>query len=297
MSAVPSTLAELRTGNARPAVADLPAVRAGFNDLQGFELAQRGAKLLASSDLVPDTFRGNIANCVVALEMAQRIGASALMVMQNLDIVHGRPTWRAQFVIACVNQCGRFSALRYEWSGNEGKDDWGCRAWAVEKATGEKLRGPLVTVALAKSEGWYGKKGSKWQSIPELMLMYRAGSWFGRTYAPELTMGLQTAEEAHDIIDLAPDGSYSVSTEDLGKRAPAAPPPDAEDATPVAASPPAPAAPVTYAQVADTINKLDSPDGAAGVRALIAQVADEQHRVELGDLLAEKLDAMRAPKD
>ncbi|ANA32275.1 hypothetical protein [Ralstonia mannitolilytica] len=53
----------------------LPAVTMGFNSLQSFELMQRGAKLLTASDLVPQQFRGNLANCVIALNMANRIGA------------------------------------------------------------------------------------------------------------------------------------------------------------------------------------------------------------------------------
>ncbi|MGE0745258.1 MAG: hypothetical protein AB7K86_08425 [Rhodospirillales bacterium] len=292
MSAVPSTLAELRAGNRPPAIADMPPVRAGFNDMQGFELAQRGAKLLAASDLVPQAFKGNLANCVVALEMAQRIGASALMVMQNLDIVHGRPTWRAQFVIACVNQCGRFSALRYEWSGTEGNDDWGCRAWAVEKATGEKLRGPLVTIALAKSEGWHSKNGSKWKSIPELMLMYRAGSWFGRTYAPELTMGLQTSEEAHDIIDINADGSYTVTSDHLRSAAAVGPGADGAavvidgDTGEIKAGEAKPAAdgappPLTHAAVAGALEKATTIDALDDAATGIERVVVFEQRKEL----------------
>lgn len=210
-----ASLAQLRADT--PAIAAMPPVRAGFNDLPSFELAQRAAKLLAASTLVPQQYQGNLANCVVALEMAQRIGASALMVMQNMYIVHGRPAWSAQFVIACLNQSGRFSSLRYEWVGTEGKDDWGCRAWAVEKSTGERVVGPLITVRLAKTEGWFDKNGSKWKTMSQLMLMYRAGAWFGRTYAPELTMGLQTVEEARDVFDAtqADDGTFGVTLNDL----------------------------------------------------------------------------------
>jgi hypothetical protein len=187
-----------------------------LTDSQGFELAQRAAKLLAASQLVPKEYQGNLPNCVIALNMAQRVGADPLMIMQNLVIVHGRPTWSSQFLIATVNTCGRFSALRYEFFGQSGTDGWGCRAWAVEKATGEKLVGTDITIAIAKKEGWYGKNGSKWQSIPQQMLMYRAGSWWCRAYAPELSMGLQTADEAADIIELNPDGTVaSVTTETL----------------------------------------------------------------------------------
>ncbi len=174
----------------------------GFSSLQSFELAQRAAKLLSQSSLVPKEYQNNLPNCVIALNMASRMGADPLMVMQNLYIVHGRPAWSSQFLISTFNTSGRFSALRYEWVGEEGKDSWGCRAWAIEKATGEKLIGSTVTIDLAKKEGWYQKNGSKWQTMPEQMLMYRAAAWFIRAYAPELAMGMHTEEE---IIDITPD--------------------------------------------------------------------------------------------
>jgi len=174
----------------------------GFSSLQSFELAQRAAALLAKSSLVPKEYQNNLPNCVIALNMASRMGADPLMVMQNLYIVHGRPGWSSQFLISTFNTSGRFSALRYEWVGEEGKDSWGCRAWAIEKATEEKLTGSTVTIDLAKKEGWYQKNGSKWQTMPQQMLMYRAASWFIRAYAPELAMGMHTEEE---IIDVTPD--------------------------------------------------------------------------------------------
>lgn len=186
----------------------------GLTSTGGFELAQRAGKLLASSTLVPKEYQNNLSNCVIALNMAARVGADPLMVMQNLVIVHGRPTWSSQFLIATVNTCGRFTALRYEFFGEQGTDGWGCRAWAVEKSTGEKLIGTDVTIAIAKKEGWYGKNGSKWQSIPQQMLMYRAGSWWCRAYAPELSMGLHTQDEVQDYIDAErqQDGSYAVES-------------------------------------------------------------------------------------
>jgi hypothetical protein len=173
------------------------AVMPGFNSNASWELAQRIGKAFAASSLVPQQYSGNLANCIVALEMANRMGASPLMVMQNLYIVHGNPGWSSKFLIASFNQCGRFSALRYEWT----PDRTGCRAWAIEKATGERIDGPLVTLAMAKDEGWSTKSGSKWKTMPELMLMYRAAAFLIRTYAPEISMGLRTDDE---IIDMGP---------------------------------------------------------------------------------------------
>jgi hypothetical protein len=173
------------------------AVMPGFNSNNSWELAQRIGKAFASSTLVPNAYQGNLANCIVALEMANRMGASPLMVMQNLYIVHGNPGWSSKFLIASFNQSGKFSAMRYEW--NEARTE--CRAWATEKATGEKLVGPLVSVTMAKEEGWSTKSGSKWKTMPELMLMYRAAAFFVRTYAPEISMGLRTDDELIDTID------------------------------------------------------------------------------------------------
>jgi hypothetical protein len=129
--------------------------------------------------------------------MAQRIKASPLAVMQNLYIVHGKPAWSSQFLIACVNASGKFSPIRYAMSG-EGETR-SCTAWAVD-VTGEKLESPAVTIAMAKAEGWYSKSGSKWQTMPELMLRYRSATLFARLYCPELTMGIQTDDEVVDVV-------------------------------------------------------------------------------------------------
>lgn len=210
-----STIAALRPPQEK--TESLPAISVGLTTLQGFDLVQRAAKCLAASSLVPKDYQNNISNCVVALNMAARVGADPLMVMQNLVIVHGRPTWSSQFLIATVNSCGRFTALRYEFFGEPNTDTWGCRAWAIEKATGEKLVGTDVTIALTKAEGWYGKNGSKWKTMAQQMLMYRSGSWWTRAYAPELSMGLHTKEEMHDVWDAerAEDGTFTVNMNDL----------------------------------------------------------------------------------
>lgn len=247
----PTTLESVRSP--LPREANLPAVAPGFGSLQSFELMQRAANLLASSTLVPAAYRkviekldkfGNVkesrenpnalANAVVALNMAQRMGADPLMVMQNLYIVEGRPSWSSQWIIAAVNGCGRFSPLRFDikvlgaknvdyvetfWENNQRQKrtisvpitDKVCIAWAIEKETGERIESPAVSIEMAVKEGWYTKNGSKWQTMDEVMLRYRTASFFGKLYAPELLMGLTTVEEAADIVDVHDDGSYSVN--------------------------------------------------------------------------------------
>jgi len=164
-----------------------------------FEQAQRVAQALCSSDLVPTDYRGpgKVANCLIALDMATRLKANPLAIMQNLYVVHGRPSWSSTFIAGAVNTCGRFHPVQYVLLG-EG-DDYGCHCTAKVKGTDQQLDGPRVTISMAKKEGWFGRKGSKWQTMPELMLRYRAVTLFGRLYAPEILLGMNTEDEVVDM--------------------------------------------------------------------------------------------------
>jgi hypothetical protein len=166
-----------------------------------FEMLQRQAKMFASATLVPKEFQGNIANCAIGLNIAKRLGADPFMVLQNIDIIHGRPSFRATFLIAMVNAAGRFEPLQFKMDGTEGKPDRSCIAWTKSKADGATLEGPKITLEMAKAEGWSTKNGSKWLTMPELMLRYRAAAFFARLYAPDITLGMMTAEEAIDTTE------------------------------------------------------------------------------------------------
>jgi len=174
-----------------------------FGSIPMFEGGQRMAQLFAKSTMVPDTYKGNIADCLIALDMAARLGMNPIAIMQSMYVLHGRPAWSATFLIACINQSGLFSTpLRYEITGSG--DDLGCVAWVKDKS-GQRLDSTRITIGLAKAEGWYDRKDrqgnyiSKWRTIPEQMLRYRAASFFARAYCPELTMGMKTAEEVIDV--------------------------------------------------------------------------------------------------
>jgi len=186
-----------------------------FSSEDNLEAAKRMAMVFVDSDLAPAAYRGEkgVANTLIAMELAHRIGASPLMVMQNLHIVQGKPGWASSFLIATVNACGRFTPLRFQFQGEPETDAWGCRAVAVDKETGDECLGSLVTIKTAKDEGWHGKSGSKWKTIPEQMLMYRSAAFWTRVYAPEISLGLHTADEMVDMGD--GKAARSVGAQDL----------------------------------------------------------------------------------
>ncbi len=230
------------------ALAPVSQGQVGFNffDPVQFDTMQRVCKLFASSELVPDMYKATannpiekaMANCMIAIEIAQRIGASPLMVMQNMVPIYGKPSWSSKFLVATVNTCGRFKPLQYrftekgmlgmvdyveyekKWTTNaNGKGyykneaiakqfdgrkvmDIECVAFTTAKGSDEVLESSPVSIRLAIQEGWFTKNGSKWQTMTKQMLMYRAASFWTSAYAPELSMGMRTIEENQDIHDV-----------------------------------------------------------------------------------------------
>lgn len=212
-------------------------------DKDQFEMMQRVSMFFASSDLVPDMYRVSennprekaMANCMIALDMSQRIGANVLMVMQNLVIIYGRPSWSSKFLISTVNTCGRFEPLKFKFvnKGKVGKmvvteyekvweksasgksyqknvavqkefdgskiDNIECIAYTTAKGSDDVLESSPVSIKMAIEEGWFNKTGSKWKTMPQQMLMYRAASFWINVYAPELSMGMRTQEEIMDV--------------------------------------------------------------------------------------------------
>lgn len=183
---------------------NLPTTQVGkqiptiWNDSTMLEKAWKSAQFLAKTDIVPQTFK-KPENCLIALDISNRTGMQPLTVMQNLYVVQGKPSWSGQMCIALINGCGRFTPLEFTFVGEIGADSWGCYAHAKRLDNGKEYTSDIVTIGMAKKEGWYNKTGSKWQSMPVQMAMYRAGAFFGRVHCPDVLMGLPLADEMYDV--------------------------------------------------------------------------------------------------
>lgn len=263
---------EMQKANGGAMVVAQPQNQVGFNffDPEQFNTMQRVCKLFANSELVPDMYKVKyeqipvgadentinairfknqiaehkaVANCMIAIEIATRIGASPLMVMQNMTPIYGKPSWSSKFLIATVNTCGRFEPLQFKFTdkGMCGMVDYTdyvwdsasrtkkpvtkqfdgkkvmnieCVAYTTKKGSTDVLESSPVSIELAIQEGWYTKNGSKWQTMTKQMLMYRAASFWTSAYAPELSMGMRTVEEQQDIyVDYQDVTATEVETE------------------------------------------------------------------------------------
>lgn len=192
MNAVVATQDQLPAAQTQQAAPIIPSSPAEAHYL----LRRRQAVDYAKSSLVPDQYRNNPANVMIAMEIADRIGASHLAVMQQLYVVKGKPSFSSQFLIASVNASGRFTPIRFEIKGDDPKkDDYRVRAHATDLKTGDECKGTWITWDMVKGEKW----GDKWKTMPEQMFMYRAATFWARLYAPEKTMGMLSREEMEDM--------------------------------------------------------------------------------------------------
>ena len=171
-----------------------------YQTTESFEFAQRQAKSLCQSQLVPTQYQGQngLSNCLVALEMSKRMNLSPLTVMQNLNVIHGKPTWSAQFISSQIIGCGRFKNFDYIVTGKD--DSLSVQCQAIRLEDNKLVKGTAVSIKMAREEGWT-TKNKKYQSMPEIMLKARASTFFGRQYIPDLLLGVQTSEE---IVDIEP---------------------------------------------------------------------------------------------
>ncbi len=177
-----------------------------FANAESFNLATRMATALAQSTVVPKAYQGNVGNCMIAIEMASRINTSPMMVMQNLYIVNGNPAWSSQWIIAMINSSKRYKTeLQFEFGHDTADGGLSCKAWA-EDYSGHKVEGPKITMKMANEEGWATKSGSKWKTMPEVMIRYRAASFFGRMNCPDMIMGIYSQEEVLDMGAIPADG-------------------------------------------------------------------------------------------
>lgn len=227
-----------------------------FTTREAFQLATDMAVQLSRSSIIPNDYRDQLpkgnewvnnpdaaGNCFIVLELANRLRVSPLVVMQQVDVIYGRPSLRGTFMVALINSRDEFSpldfvctheaeiaalerqmkdvaeqlasavgdsvqalidkmtALRKQVATIRTADDYGYYCVATRLSDGRVCRGATIDWKMVKAEGWFTKKDSKWQSIPEQMFPYRAASFWGRQYASHITLGLHETDELRDALE------------------------------------------------------------------------------------------------
>jgi len=190
-----------------------------FGSTDNFTLAWQQAQALAKSNIIPANFQGKPENVLIAIEQSQRLNVSPFMVMQNLYVIQGRPSWSSKFLIAMINGSGKFDEeLHFDEKKDAKGKPYSCLAWTMKN--GRRVEGVTVDMEMASAEGWLNKTGSKWKTIPAIMLRYRAASFFASLNCPELTLGIYTKEEMEDnTFNNSPEDVYVQTEEEIAQNA------------------------------------------------------------------------------
>jgi hypothetical protein len=170
-----------------------------------FNLRQRQARMFALSPLVPEHLRKGspdqaIANCWIALTLAEAMGEVPLIVMQNIHVVNGKAGFASQYMIARANSSGVFKG-RIDWRIDRSDPaNLSVTAFAFLRETGQEVS-VTCDMKMAKAEQW--TKNPKYNTMPEIMLRYRSAAFLVRFYAPDVMLGYQTSEEVEDVVAAA----------------------------------------------------------------------------------------------
>ena len=284
---------------------------------QTFEQALTFSTYLADSDLVPKDFKGKPGNCLIAMQWGSELGLKPLQAMQNLAIINGRPSLWGDAVIALVRGSPLCESIIETDDGNT--------ATCKVKRRGEAEQMRTFSMEDAAAAGLKGKQGP-WAQYPKRMRQMRARAFALRDVFPDVLRGLPVAEE---LMDTPPEKDMGMADVVGAPPPPPAPPtwPDDKFATQLPrwskaiteglktadeivtlASSKGELTPeqeaairkvkkadtgeivMTFAQVADKLNKADTTDKLAVAGSLIDMVQDDGQRKELSDLYDARAD-------
>ena len=194
----PAEIAPMETAPAEVAPQEIAPVQSAYTSLANFTEVYKIGREMSKTQLVPQSYQNKPMDCAIAIDIANRMGLSPLTVMQNLWVVRGIPSWSGQACMSLIIASKRYKSVKPVYVGEQGKDDWGCYISAIDVSSGEEVKGTLVNIEMAKKEGWFTKAGSKWQTMPQQMLAYRAAAFFARVYCPSELMGFRVEGEVED---------------------------------------------------------------------------------------------------
>jgi hypothetical protein len=182
-----------------------------WENKDAFNQMLRASQMLSQTSIIPQNYQGKPQDCFVAIEMANRMGISPMVVMQNMYVVKGKPSWAGQACTMLINSCGKFRDVKHIYTGEKGTDKRGCYVEATRIYDNEIIQGVEVTMDMAKSEGW--TSNPKWRNMPELMLAYRASAFFARVHCPEALMGVHTEDEIYDAYERPKTTAFEIAEE------------------------------------------------------------------------------------
>lgn len=171
--------------------------------LSNFSDRWKIAEKLSKSSIIPKEFQGKPENILLCMGMSEKMGLDLITVVNNLQMVMGHQEWKGSFIPVLIEKTGKYTELEFNFVGKETDDTFGCYLEATRTRDGKRIKGTTITIAMAKQEGWYSRN-SKWKTMPQQLLIYRASTFFARAYCAAALNGISTEGETNDINNRQP---------------------------------------------------------------------------------------------
>ena len=171
------------------------ALGRGGVEFKSFDELWNWCSGVARSALIPDAYRSKPHDIMVAVQMGMEIGLRPMTALQNMAVVHGKPSLYGEIVMALIRQAGVMDeavfAEHYEYS----SDGQVQAAVSVMGRVGGSPRTERYTVEDAKQAGLWGS-GQGWKKYPKDMLLWKARHRNARALFSDVTHGLMPRELA-----------------------------------------------------------------------------------------------------
>ena len=185
-------------------------------DMAAMERLERIAELMASGKTtVPQHLRGSKGDCFAITLQSMQWGMNPFAVAQKTHLVNGALGYEAQLVAAVINNSGLVKdRFQFEWygpwekvigkfsihKGEKGEyrkpawtmaDEEGCgvRVWATLKG---EVNPRTLELLLAQART---RNSTLWADDPKQQLAYLAQKRWARLFAPDVILGVYTADE------------------------------------------------------------------------------------------------------
>ena len=177
---------------------------------QTFNEQMRFAEVVSQAKgMLPRAYEGNPANVLVAIQYGASLGIEPMAALQNIDVIQGTPTLSAKAVAAMVRANGHKLWVS--------EDEQNMSATCTIVRNDDKEHPVTVT----RDKAWAQRMGlltkDNYKKQPTTMLMWRAVTACANRACPELFLGLggaYTADELHDMDDMAPVEATVVEEDD-----------------------------------------------------------------------------------
>lgn len=160
------------------------------------------ATKLASSELIPKSFRGKPQDLFICWAMGYQVGLTPEQSQQCIAVINGKPAmWGDDMLALCMAHKDFDDIIEEEIV----RDDKIIGYTCTVKRKGKADKVNSFTLDMAKRAGLLAK-GGVWNQYPERMLKLRARGFCLRDAFPDALKGIKSREEVEDYID----AEYSV---------------------------------------------------------------------------------------